>query len=226
MLGEGGIRRISSRQHASLPSTSCKIDWTCLDLGEQGDGAMAKLKVKFSPPDYGWIDMTIPPLTDDRSIHCSFVFDPFPGLIDWLEEIATGAQYSVWSVDEEGVLARFIFLGKTPFRFSEEKDNLVLCRSGSEGIIRMGSIAVERVEVVRQIYGAFRTMTARKNYNPRHWELHPRWHEIDQDDEEACDAARADWPFDGYCLRTLRSHVVENFLENAGQEDPQIELDF
>jgi len=63
-----------------------------------------KVTMSFGFPEHGWIQMaaTCTAYVQGVILHLSSAFDPFPALIRWVEDIATGRLPSQFIVDEEG----------------------------------------------------------------------------------------------------------------------------
>ena len=184
---------------------------------------METIQITFSPPDYGWIELHISANDESYCINCSSIADPFRQFMVWLEQIATGAEHAIWHIEEEGDSSRLMFLSGSPF-LGDEQSYLLHCRSSGQMLREFSAVPIERGDLVRHLYGAFRLMVERANYDPRQWEMHPRWHEIDLHDEAALDAAMEDWPFGGLRLSLLRSATVESFLASEGGAEQQLEL--
>jgi len=71
---------------------------------QEPDGSPTHVKqfaVEFEPPVAGWFRFEIQAGGSVSRIHASHVFDPFPTLILWLEQLVQ-AKYTRLSIDEEG----------------------------------------------------------------------------------------------------------------------------
>ncbi len=64
-----------------------------------------KVTISFGYPEHGWIQMpiTCTAYVQGVIVKLSAVFDPFPELIRWLEDIAAGNLLSEIVIDEEGM---------------------------------------------------------------------------------------------------------------------------
>ncbi|QZP09141.1 hypothetical protein [Caenibius sp. WL] len=187
---------------------------------------LEELDVKFTCPNAGWVRLMIKPLHKTRGIDCSYVFDPFPEMIEWLEQIASGARTATWEIDEEGQTSHLQFYA-APQTFGKEPGNLLLHMQSSDGgILRIRGTRVDRRQLVESVYRTFRTMTADPAYLPREWEMHPQFHLLDDldEEEEEYEREREKFPYTGHNLRQLTSVVVENYLAERADSDRQLTL--
>lgn len=166
----------------------------------------------FSEPDFGWIELTLPDLATDRPVFCSWVFDPFPSMMVWLNQIAAGRAVAAWGVDEEGSSAHLVFIRKGSL-FDEGQSTLILLRGFISELVVVEKLDVTPHQVVSGIYSAFRRMVSSPTYRASHWEASPDIASIELiDDEDEYDAAKEAWPFDGAPLSQMRSPGVEAFI--------------
>lgn len=162
--------------------------------------AAPPLALDFLRTEAGWITFTVQPFAALETIWATHLDDPFPALLSWLEEIASGEREARWSLDEEGQVTEFIFLAKPrlPFASLFTRDRLIGQRFGSDDALSTtATCAVERAALVRSVYGAFRDFATSERYRPEEWESQP---------------GEADSPWHGTALATLRSPLVEDFL--------------
>ena len=184
-----------------------------------------KPRIRFDPPNAGWIELRIAGLTKGGgAIQCSFVDDPFEAMIEWLEAIVKGARAASWVIADEGATNVLTFV---PENFLGDSDDyLLINRIGRKECLRL---KWPRTELVREFYQAFRAMVESADYDPAEWEWAAHWKAYEYSlyadlvSEEDYEAIRAQWPFDGAVLRRLTSDVVEEFL--AGDNE-QRELPF
>ena len=70
----------------------------------------ALISVVLSPPQFGWMNLTISTHAQEVTIFTSDVFDPYPDMVQWLRFIGHGKLPRIMDIDEEGdvkVLAAF-----------------------------------------------------------------------------------------------------------------------
>lgn len=72
---------------------------------EQGPDAWPD--ILFFRCDSGWIGFLIVVADQYAEVQASYVYDPFPGLVDWLEQVADGGFPASFTVDEESGYVRF-----------------------------------------------------------------------------------------------------------------------
>lgn len=164
------------------------------------------LRLAFSQPDFGWIRLSfldIPQI----SINCTFVDDPFPNMITWLETLVSGQSHAAWEVSEEGSSTHIFFASDSSF-IGGYSDHLVLSRS-SNFIWQVAGITTTRRAIVDGFYTAFRAMIEAPEYQGQHWHLPEAFYLPDVvNDPEAED----DNTFDGSFLPNLRSSLIETWL--------------
>jgi len=68
----------------------------------------ASVKVKFFPPEHGWMRIVLTYAGRDIPIHSSNVFDPYPALLDWLEKVFNHELPARWHITEEETYIDFI----------------------------------------------------------------------------------------------------------------------
>ncbi|WP_426958814.1 hypothetical protein [Muricoccus radiodurans] len=159
----------------------------------------------FEATEVGWIDFRIPSLTS-RLIQATHLGDPFPDLLQWLESILDGAESARWAIGEEGQMTQLVFLRAAHAGIDHMEDRLLLL-STSFREDELASRPVEAMNLIRDVYGAFRAFAEGPVYSPDDWE----W------DEEKDDC------YDGHRLRDLRSRKIEAALRR-GPEPEQLEL--
>ena len=67
-----------------------------------------KVNIRFSPPEWGWIVVTISSGYDSVTIWTSDVFDPYPAFVDWLRKIKDGNLPCMITIDEEGIYKQLV----------------------------------------------------------------------------------------------------------------------
>lgn len=184
--------------------------------------AQAEPRVRFSVPDAGWIRMAIAGLEKGGGeIACTYIADPFPAMIEWLEAIVAGKEAAVWVIPDEGATNVLTFVRRN--FLGADGDHLCVHRIGwDEAVV----LEWPTDELVRDFYTAIRTMVAQPDYVPREWEWSFDWRACDTalgEDQvpiEVYDAVLEANPYDGANLRQLRSAVVEEYLsgEEAGRQ--------
>ena len=88
--------------------------------------------------------------------------DPFPGMIAWMETLATGGRLEDFSWNPERLPVYFHY-GQGTFYVYEWPDTI-------ESF--MLEIEISRIELLRVLYGAFRTFVESVAYDFREWEDH------------------------------------------------------
>lgn len=171
---------------------------------------MARLQIRFDPPDSGWIRLQAQPLTADWHIAATHLDDPFPAMMDWLETILDGAASARWAIEEEGSVAQFVFLASAGW-LTRPKPQLVFMSSNDRGdVFRLASTPVTPLELVRTFYQSFREYVEGPGYVADEWAL------LDRDPEE--------WLWHGDDLRALRSRRVEEALRAPLAEQLSLNL--
>ncbi len=102
------------------------------DHTTDNDAPLEHLDVHFTCPEAGWVRLLIKPLHASHGIACSYVFDPFPGLIEWLDHIAGGAKAATWAIDEEGQTSHLQFYAANPL-CDDTSSGLLLHTQSSDG---------------------------------------------------------------------------------------------
>ena len=150
-----------------IPSENCEYPW------HYGiwDG---KLSVAFGYAEYGWILMAIMTTTFNRSVvvHCSEVFDPFPDMQRWLEQIAHKQLPADWEIDEEGK--------KTLLRVKDDNDNQLDFQVWNYPYPEDPNYPpqlklrarIERTQLLKEFYRRF-TRYVREDFDPQHWPMEP-----------------------------------------------------
>jgi hypothetical protein len=159
---------------------------------EDIDGKRRELAVSVSAPTAGWIGLHVAPLDEAVAIVCTYLDDPFPEMIAWLEKIATGDNEAIWTIDEEGATVRLIWLESRGW--GDRCEHLLFCRTWWEDLTTAG-LRVTRRDVVEKFYRAFRAMAERDDYDPDQWEDN------------------------GSELPALRSDVIESYLAEADGDE-------
>lgn len=168
------------------------------------------LEVSFDPPSSGCLFFKVSPLTGDGQVSATHIDDPFPGMIEWLDEIVRGARIARWTIEEEGTTAQFVFLGTVPSLSGPVAPQLVFLRGNETGeVFALSSCASTPLDVARAFYVPFRTYVRSTSYDPGEWEMMG-------DPEE--------WPWQGDKLRALRSALIEEALSGPGEEQMGLPL--
>jgi hypothetical protein len=133
-----------------------------------------KVTVAFGYAEYGWIPMAIMTTTFNRSmvVHCSEVFDPFPDMQRWLEQIAGKQLPADWEIDEEGK--------KTLLRVKADKDDQLDFQIWRYSYPENPKYPpqfklrarIERVQLLMEFYRRF-TQYVREDFDPQHWPMEP-----------------------------------------------------
>ncbi len=180
------------------------------------------LEVDFTLPKSGWIWCRVKPLHDLYALDCTDIWDPFGDMINWLEEIADDSKAASWCISHEGHCSRLQFFGGNA-SIDDRSDYLFHVQT-SGSIDRVRGVRVDRCQLVASFYGAFRAMADDPAYSPREWDRHPHLQLIEELDEEAFDTEWAKQPYGGLPLRTLRSPVIEAWLNEMWDSDRQLPL--
>ena len=106
--------------------------------------AVERLDVTYALPDVGWIDTTI--RAGERVIEFSMseVFDPVPGLLDWLEQLAEG-NFGRVSMDVEGWYVDF-------HCFPEGNRVRFIVEEGWDGRSMTLDILIDRIALLAGLY--------------------------------------------------------------------------
>ena len=141
------------------------------DIDAYAARKLDQFEIVFDPPELGCLDFSVPPLTVGWKVCGTHLDDPFPGMIEWLEQIVGGADVARWLVGEEGSVAQFVFLAHSRLYIDEVAAQLVLLRCNKDGeIFSLHSCPVTRHGVVRGFYEAFRSYIDSDRYQADHWE--------------------------------------------------------
>lgn len=169
------------------------------------------LEVDFTLPQSGWVRVRVKPLHELYAISCSYIWDPFKRMIEWLEQIAGGCAAAAWHINQEGSCSRLQFYGGATSA-GDCSDYLLHLRSNEDGIDRIRAVKVERFQMVESFYRGFRLMADDPAYSPREWDIHPQYRWVEDMEDEEYDRARQAHPYDGYWLRSLTSSAIESYL--------------
>lgn len=60
------------------------------------------LSVVFTRCSHGWIDFVLTSRQSSVTISVTYLADPFPEMIKWLEQVVMASFYSKWNIDKEG----------------------------------------------------------------------------------------------------------------------------
>lgn len=180
------------------------------------------VEVEFSLPDAGWIRCRVKPLHEVYAISRTYIWGGFARLLEWLEQIAGGAQAATWRVDEEGRCSRLQFYGGDGS--VDDRCDYLLHFQSRESIRRIRGVAVERRQLVESFYRAFRATVEDPRYDLREWEAHPQFYKLDEMEDEEYTVAHAFRPFGGEFLRELRSPRLEAWLSGETDRDKQLSL--
>lgn len=189
------------------------------DHETENDTEEAKLAVDFTLPKAGWVRVRVRPLHELHAISCTYLWDPFVRMIEWLEQIADGSPAATWSVDQEGSVSRLQFFGGC---VDDRADYLLHIQSDHRGIARVRAVKVDRRQLVEAFYRGFRRMTDDPGYSPREWDAHPQYRWLNEMDDEEYDQACREYPYGGHWPRSLKSARLESYLSR--EADRQLEL--
>ena len=183
--------------------------------------AQDHLDVRFEAPSAGWIRCRVPGLTDEKYVGCSYIYDPFPEMIEWLEAICDGASSAIWQIDEEGSSALFIYHADLTVMFGQGA-RLIHCVAGEE-VWRLSGVAVTARAVVEGFYRAFCSMVESADFVPGAWEMAPYSpaispdiyiYDLPEEDQERIAALGRAYPYGGTILRCLYSKKIEAALRD------------
>jgi len=143
---------------------------------------MHPIKVKFFPPESGWIRIILTYKGKDIPIYSSSIFDPYPALLNWLEKVFENALPARWHIDEEDTFIDFVAdvddAGKSRLqligqqRDEEYEDQRVYTFIEDPNL----------TEIAKEIYRSFRDMLANE-FDPKEWGADIRmldWERLDK----------------------------------------------
>jgi len=119
------------------------------------------LKVHITPPDFGWLNMTLKTENEEVFITTSAVYDPYPDMLAWLESIATGDDDTLTINDEtEDFYLKTVSLDEDQIYFSVSAQFQTPQQ-------KLG-LAVNRFNLVSEFYNAFSTYAGSEEFI-EHW---------------------------------------------------------
>lgn len=130
----------------------------------------------FTSRGYGWIDCKLSrsqgAFRETVILCCSEVFDPFPAFILWLEALARSADEAVWTVNQEGCLARLraVRHGTTVSLHCEEKPGEHRATEWQPRLL----LETEPARLVSSAYWSFRNFAESPATRADHWYLTTR----------------------------------------------------
>lgn len=126
------------------------------------------------------------------TLHTTYLYDPFPDMLKWLENIASGQQISEWYVDEENTSVDLVYT-----TMNDQQGVLVATDCCDQD--RQLKVSITPDQLVHQFYQSFRTFASSPRYHPDEWQTSP---DLPPDFESQF----------GTDLRALRSLVIEEWL--------------
>ena len=133
-----------------------------------------KLSVALGYAGWGWILMAIMTTTYNQSVvvHCSDVFDPFPDMQMWLQQIARRELPADWEIDEEG----WKILLRVKADKGDQLDFQVWSYPYPENPKYPPELKlrarIERIQLLSEFYRRF-TRYVKEDFDPRHWFMVP-----------------------------------------------------
>jgi hypothetical protein len=130
-----------------------------------------KVTISLGYPTQGWVQLAITCTTyvQGAILACSNVFDPFPGLIRWLEAIAAGRLPAGCVIDEEGhektLRARSVNKDEFIFEICEQDDYA----ASSEETPLFMHVQVNRQQFISEFIKRWDDFLATQ-YDPAQWE--------------------------------------------------------
>jgi hypothetical protein len=159
------------------------------ELLKQPSGGTAiakKCNVKITGPQNGWASLCLAVNEAEYLIHCSDVFDPFPELIRWLENIASKKSSRIL-INEEGC-----YSGLSSYNVDVCTIRLVV-HSYCKYIAMEIDCLIGRMFFVKQLYDAIQSFSQNREVSHKGWSFH---------EYNNC---KIDY-------RNLRSRYIEKFL--------------
>lgn len=123
-----------------------------------------KISVSFEKCESGWIIFTISSEAQSVRLRASEVYDPFPGLVSWLEAIVVGVEQCAFDIDEEGPERRFQFA-----RVSWDRHVLTICSLYSPSEVFL-STDVDPRQLVEEFYHKLKIYSRSDKYVKKEWE--------------------------------------------------------
>lgn len=126
--------------------------------------------MRVTPPDAGFLFCGVRPPTGDGGVFATHDADPFPAMLARLDAVLGGADTARWSVDEEGTLARFVWLAAVPGPTGADP-RLVFVRTDAGGaVLHLSNCAATPLGLMRAFHTGFRGLGESTAYRPREWE--------------------------------------------------------
>jgi hypothetical protein len=122
-----------------------------------------QITVAFTPPVAGWLRFEIRVDGSVSRIHASDVFDPFPSLVLWLEQLLR-EKYTRLSIDEEGHYHELMV-----FPVAKDRVRFISVSEGADLSTEI-DVLIDPAELVQTLYCGLETCFRLKTANPRQWE--------------------------------------------------------
>lgn len=183
------------------------------------------LGLEFLTCDAGCIKFRLRSLTTD-AIHTTYLADPFPAMLPWLESIAGGAKIAVWTICQEGSEARLIYSAVGDRFLGGGEDRLIYIGDGAV-LFGLATAAVDRHALVSEIYEGFCRFTESDLYRPTEREPAMTLDEalrIAESLDDETDEYDLVGPWSGHCLRLLRSCKLASFIHDRQLEQSTFDL--
>lgn len=121
------------------------------------------LTITFRSHGAGWIDITLTTGSSQITVEASYVYDPFPMMLDWLEKIIDGQMQSELVVDEERTLVEFTY--RSQENATGQLDVVDICNAQ-----RRITLVISPYELVSTFYRSFRAFVESPEYQSEQWE--------------------------------------------------------
>jgi hypothetical protein len=123
--------------------------------------------VSFDECADGWIYFTVSRSSQSVKLRASYVFDPFPELVAWLEAITSEVQYCAFEMHEEGTDKKFTFS-----RIGYDHYNITFSDCGASPEVYLSG-DVDPAQLVEEFYSNLRVFGQSQAYKKDMWELKP-----------------------------------------------------
>lgn len=151
------------------------------------------ITVTFTYCSNGWIYFVIAATNSQITLHATFLYDPFPDMLKWLEEIISRQKISTWHIDEESTSVDLLFT------IADDRQGVLIATDICD-ITRKFKVSITPSILVRTFYQSLRNFASSTSYHPDDW--------------QTCSCLPADHVDQyGTDLRTLRSQVIEEWLD-------------
>ncbi len=130
--------------------------------------AVESLEVRYSPPEVGWLLVSIVANGKEAQFEASELYDPFPDLIAWLEAIAEG-EFPRFLIDQEGTHLQFLTIETTTHRSVRFLLAKVTRKPENEPGNALLDIEVNRRTLVDAFYGNLGRYAKSPDYKRDEW---------------------------------------------------------